>query len=95
MTGREVLDMMGRGYLLLANDTEAILVDAGWSATGLLPDVYIPHAAALEAIRGTRGGRFRAYAIAPLCQFRWYPRSGWRELVGSRGEKFDVFAMTQ
>lgn len=89
---RLIEKMAVEGYLLLANETEAFLVSAPYQDT-TRPDIPIPLPVALDAIRGVGTERF--HTIAPLSQFRWRYKVGWREWVGARGEKFDVFCMVQ
>jgi hypothetical protein len=76
---------MASGYLLLVNETSALLVKTPWTQD----EIFVPHVEALSFIRDDRS------YVSFLSQFQWYAKSGWRQLVGDRGEKYDVFALVQ
>lgn len=89
-----LLDLLGQGETALlvrrgsrsSNITEAALVR--FSHDG---PVNLPAPVALDAVQEVvhRG------AVRPLSQFRWFNFIGWREIVGSLGETWDVYLMTQ
>lgn len=93
MDVNDIFDKMGEGYLLLANETEALLVNNSSWHPEPRPDIPVRHDIAVKAIKGESPMHWNR--IAPLDQFRWYHRVGWREWVGDRGEKYDVFALVQ
>lgn len=92
-TPEDIFEIMGQGYVLLANAEQAFLAtNAAWHPDPR-PDIPVPYAVALRAIKGQEKNSMNR--ISALDQFRWHYRVGWREWVGDRGEKFDVFALVQ
>jgi hypothetical protein len=88
----DIFDKMSDGYVLLVNETEAIMANNPSWHPDTRADIPVPFELALKAISNST---FYSSRIAPLSQFRWSYRVGWREWVGNRGEKYDVFTLVQ
>lgn len=87
----QIFKRMADGYLLLVNETDAVLVSCrNWNPDPR-PDVLI----SLQDAKDICKGKVKQMYVGPLSQFQWGNKVGWRELVGSRGEKYDVFGLVQ
>lgn len=88
----QIIRRMADGYLLLINKDDAVLVGIkNWRGSEPRPDVLVAFSIASQIVQGI----FKDIHIEHISQFQWGNKIGWRELIGHRGEKYDVFGLVQ